>query len=163
MNPKNKNFPFTREEILGVIAEETGQMRSRNVWGIYARQSKYDEQNPGYSMEAQPELTEEYARANGAAEVIVFEDPGESGGTSAREALQELRLTVIAGKLDVVAFHRLDRAFRNLESMLTFVRFLKKYNVRLVSVTEQIDTETWWGRLVLAVLGSLAEDRKSVV
>lgn len=157
MNLKNKNFPFTREEILGVIAEETGQMRSRNVWGIYARQSKYDEQNPGYSMEAQPELTEEYARANGAAEVIVFEDPGESGGTSAREALQELRLTVIAGKLDVVAFHRLDRAFRNLESMLTFVRFLKKYNVRLVSVTEQIDTETWWGRLGLAVLGSLAE------
>lgn len=157
MNLKFSKSPFTRQEILGVIAEETKQMRSRNVWGIYARQSHYEPEKPGYSMEVQPEVTEEYARANGATDVIVFEDPGKSGKNSARDALQDMRLTVISGKLDVVAFHRIDRAFRNLESLLTFVRFLKKYNVRLVSVTEQIDTDTWWGRLVLAVLGSLAE------
>ncbi len=150
-------FPFTREEILGVIAGEIRQMRPRNVWGVYARQSQYDEQRPGYSMESQPELAEAYARNNGATEILFFEDPGESGGTSARDALQELRLAVIAGKLDVVAFHRIDRIFRNLESLLKFTRFLKQYNVRMVSVTEQIDTDTWWGRLVLAVLGSLAE------
>jgi len=41
--------------------------------------------------------------------------------------------------------------------LLRFLRFLKKHRVRLVSVTEQIDTDSWWGRLVLYVLGALAE------
>lgn len=53
--------------------------------------------------------------------------------------------------------HRLDRLCRNLESLLKFIRIIKRYKVRLVSVTEQIDTDNWWGRLVLYVLGALAE------
>ncbi len=71
--------------------------------------------------------------------------------------MQRLIRDVKAGRIDVVVFHRVDRIFRNLKSLLEFVDLLKKNNVRLVSVTEKIDTDTWWGRLVLAVLGSLAE------
>ena len=37
------------------------------------------------------------------------------------------------------------------------MRLCKKHNVQFVSVTEQIDPETWWGRLVLYVLGAMAE------
>ena len=62
-----------------------------------------------------------------------------------------------AGRITIVVVHRLDRLYRNLESLLRFLRMIKRYRVRLVSVTEQIDTDNWWGRLVLYVLGALAE------
>jgi hypothetical protein len=62
-----------------------------------------------------------------------------------------------ARRIQAVVVHRLDRLYRNLESQLEFVRLCKKHNVQFVSVTEQIDPETWWGRLVLYVLGAMAE------
>lgn len=62
-----------------------------------------------------------------------------------------------AGRILVVVVHRLDRLYRNLESLLAFIRIIKRYNVWLASVTGQIDTDNWWGRLALYVLGALAE------
>ena len=62
-----------------------------------------------------------------------------------------------AKRVKAVVVYRLDRLYRNLESQLEFVRLCKKHNVQFVSVTEQIDPETWWGRLVLYVLGAMAE------
>ena len=148
---------FGKEEIYRIIAEETARNRSSNVWAIYARKSRYDPHNPGYSMEIQPDRSEEYARANGAKEIKYFDDAGRSGKNSNRAGLQKLIFEVKAGKIDVVVFHRLDRVFRNLKSLLEFVHLLQSYKVRFVSVTEQLDTHTWWGRLVMVVLGSLAE------
>lgn len=149
--------PLTRNDIFALISGEANKMRSPDVWAVYSRKSRIDPRNPGYSMEIQPERAEEYARANGAKEIKLFDDPGRSGKNSKREGLQQLIYAVKSGQIDVVVFHRIDRVFRNLESLLEFVSLLKKYNVRFVSVTEQIDTDSWWGRLVLAVLGSLAE------
>jgi len=40
---------------------------------------------------------------------------------------------------------------------LRFLRMIRRYRVHLVSVTEQIDADNWWGRLVLYVLAALAE------
>lgn len=66
-------------------------------------------------------------------------------------------MDIKAGRVKSVVVHRLDRLYRNLESQLEFVRLCKKHHVQFVSVTEQIDPETWWGRLVLYVLGAMAE------
>jgi hypothetical protein len=71
--------------------------------------------------------------------------------------LNRSSLTMSRGKITVLVIHRLDRLHRNLESLLRFLRGLKKHRVRLVSVTEQIDTDSWWVRLVLYILGALAE------
>lgn len=57
----------------------------------------------------------------------------------------------------MVVIHRIDRLYRNLAGLLGFVQLLIEHDVRLVSVTEQIDTSTPWGMLILQVLGALAE------
>lgn len=132
-------------------------MRTGGVYAIYSRLSHFDANDPGYSVEIQPDRSEEFARSENASEIRVYADPGRSGKNSKRPELQRMIRDVKAGRIDVVVFHRVDRVFRNLKSLLEFVELLQKYNVRLVSVTEHIDTDTWWGRLVLAVLGSLAE------
>jgi site-specific DNA recombinase len=108
-------------------------------------------------MEFQPDRAEEYVRSKGWLIAGLYADPDRTGRNSKRPDLQRMIRDIESGKVTVIVVHRLDRLYRNLESLLRFLRFLKRYRVRLVSVTEQIDTDSWWGRLVLYVLGALAE------
>lgn len=124
---------------------------------IYTRVSRLDKRHHGYSMEIQPDRSEEYVKSKGWSTYKVYEDPARTGRNSRRPSLQMMLKDIKAGRISVVVVHRLDRLYRNLESLLAFIRIIKRYNVRLVSVTEQIDTDNWWGRLVLYVLGALAE------
>ena len=158
-NNNNVNFkaPGSMDELLASIEGVLSRVRGGETWATYSRVSQVDPQKTAYSMETQPENTAEYARAHGAVEVVSYADPDQTGKNSRRKGLQAMVRDIEAGKIDVVVVHRLDRLYRNLSSLLEFIQKLKLYGVRLVSVTEQIDTETWWGRLVLAVLGSLAE------
>ena len=124
---------------------------------IYTRVSRIDPRHHGYSMEIQPDRAEEYARSKGWDIYAIYADPAKTGRNSRRPSLQKMINDIRAGRVTVVVVHRLDRLYRNLESLLKFIRMIKAYKVRLVSVTEQIDTDNWWGRLVLYVLGALAE------
>lgn len=124
---------------------------------IYSRVSVVDPKAPGHSMEYQPDQAESYALSKGWKIVASYSDPDRTGRNSRRIGLQTVIRDVREGKVTIIVVHRLDRLYRNLESLLSFMRFLEEHNVRLVSVTEQIDTDTWWGRLVFYVLGALAE------
>ncbi len=150
-------FPFDKGEINRLISEEVAKSRPDNVWAVYSRKSRVDPKDPGYSMEYQPEAAEKFAREHGAKEVLFFEDADRSGKNSKREGFQNLLHEIKSGRIDVVLVHRIDRIFRNHKSTLELVDLLKRHHVKLMSVTENIDTGTWWGRLVLAVLSSLAE------
>ena len=159
MNLENNTFhpPANLEELLGNVNKEIAVLREDSVWAAYVRVSVYDPKHPGYSLDTQPDKAEEYARAHDAKNVIVYSDPDFSGKNSARDGFQRMLKDIKAGKIDVVVVHRIDRLYRNLESLFVFIRLLKKYKVNLVSVIEEIDTQAWWGRIVLAVLASLAE------
>lgn len=124
---------------------------------VYSRVSSIDPHAHSYSMDYQPDRAEEYAQSKGWQIVGNYADPDRTGRNSRRPELQRMIRDIESGCITVVVVHRLDRLYRNLESLLRFLRFLREYRVRLVSVTEQIDTESWWGRLVLYVLGALAE------
>ena len=148
--------PGNLEELLAPLGPNFGT-RSGQTWAVYSRVSVFDPHKPGYSMDSQPDQAEAYAHSHGAENIISYADPDRTGKNSKRDGLQNMIRDIKAGRVDVVVIHRLDRLYRNLESLLAFTRLLKKYNVKLVSVTEQIDTTSWWGRLALAVLGHMAE------
>ncbi len=156
--PNDPTFkaPGNLEELLAPLGSNFGTRRGL-TWAVYSRISRIDPHHPGYSMESQPDHAEGYARSHGAETILSYADPDRTGKNSKREGLQAMIRDIKAGRVDVVVIHRLDRLYRNLESLLAFTRLLKKYNVKLVSVTEQIDTTSWWGRLALAVLGHMAE------
>lgn len=148
--------PTSLDELLAPLGHNFG-LRTGQTWAVYSRVSVLDPRHPGYSMETQPDHAQEYARSHGAETIINYADPDCTGRNSNRKGLQEMIHDIKAEKVDVVVVHRLDRLYRNLESLLAFTRLLKKHNIKLVSVTEQIDTTSWWGRLALAVLGHMAE------
>ncbi len=140
-------------EMVKTVRLPSGEERA----AIYTRISRLETVYHGYSMEIQPDRAEEYARSKGWSIYAIYEDPAKTGRNSRRMGLQRMLVDIRSGRVTVVVVHRLDRLYRNLESLLKFIRMIKRYQVRLVSVTEQIDTDNWWGRLVLYVLGALAE------
>lgn len=156
----NPVVPTTLEELNLYISREYGyldEISHNSTWAIYSRVSRIDPKFHGYSLEIQPDRAEEYARSHGAKKIELYSDPNRTGRNSRRKELQRLIHDVKAGRIHVVVVHRLDRLYRNLESVLRFVRFLKHHKVGLISVTEQIDTSTLYGLQMLVMLGMMAE------
>ena len=160
---KNSNAiepPNSFEELKRLIRSEIQQIEQGQqveVWAVYTRLSREETQGYSYSLEIQPDRAEAYARDKGATQIEIYSDPYQTGRNSRRKELQKLIVDIKARRIKAVVVHRLDRLYRNLESQLEFVRLCKTHHVQFVSVTEQIDPETWWGRLVLYVLGAMAE------
>ena len=61
------------------------------------------------------------------------------------------------GEVDVIVVTAFDRFHRHLLHLLLAPDQLRQGNVSFVSITENIDFTTPWGKVALAVLGSLAE------
>lgn len=124
---------------------------------IYTRKSRVIAGKEEHSLELQADESEAFARRNGFQIYKIYSDPNRTGRNGKRPELQQLIKDIKSARVHAVVVHRLDRLYRNLEGLLNFVRLLIRYDVRLISVTEQIDTRTPWGMLVLQVLGALAE------
>ena len=90
-----------------------------------------------------------------AANVIKTFSDTMSGARGDRPGLAELMAYVREG--DTVVVWKLDRLGRNTLHILETVKALTDREVTLVSVTDGIDSSTAAGRMMIGVLGSLAE------
>ncbi len=127
-----------------------------NVAG-YRRVSTDDQAEYGFSLDAQESLIHEYAARRGWQVVHIYTDAGLSGTLDRRPALDQLLADAEAGHFEVVVVHAIDRLYRNLEALLRTLNLFQQQQVSFVSITEEMDFTTPWGKLTLAVLGTLAE------
>jgi DNA invertase Pin-like site-specific DNA recombinase len=58
---------------------------------------------------------------------------------------------------DTLVIWKLDRLGRSLRDLLEKIEWLDKNDVKLVSITEHIDTKSSLGKMLIAVLGSVAQ------
>lgn len=123
----------------------------------YIRVSSEMQIETGHSLDAQRTIITEYVRAKGWTLGEVFCDPGLSGTRGNRPALQALMARGEQREFDVVIVHAIDRFYRDLSGLLTALHYLQQHHITFVSITENLDFTTPWGKLVLAVLGALAE------
>lgn len=91
-----------------------------------------------------------------------YDDGGLSGGTMERPALQRLLDDIKAGKIDIVLVYKIDRLSRSMLDFLGLIKFFDEYNVSFVSVTQDLNTDTAMGRLVLNVLQSFAQFEREI-
>ncbi len=85
----------------------------------------------------------------------------QSSSVGARPELQRLLCTVRPGQRVVV--YKLDRLARSLKDLLSILDRLERAGAGFQSLTEPIDTQTPAGRLMLQVLGSVAEFERSLI
>ncbi|MDG9672086.1 recombinase family protein [Hahella sp. CR1] len=92
-----------------------------------------------------------------------YDDPAYSGGDLERPALQRLLNDVEGGKVDIIVVYKIDRLTRSLADFSKIVDVLDRSSVSFVSVTQQINSATSMGRLMLNVLLSFAQFEREVI
>ncbi len=92
-----------------------------------------------------------------------YDDGGFTGGNIERPALRRLLADIEAGLVDVVVVYKVDRLSRSLLDFGRLMELFTKHSVAFVSVTQQIDTSTSMGRLMLNVLLSFAQFERELV
>jgi site-specific DNA recombinase len=86
-----------------------------------------------------------------------YDDPGYSGGTLERPALQRLIRDIEAGRVDTVVCYKIDRLSRSLTDFAKLVDVFERNRVTFVSVTQSFCTTTSMGRLTSNILLSFAQ------
>ena len=91
-----------------------------------------------------------------------YDDGGFSGGNMDRPALRRLMADIEDGKIDIVVVYKIDRLTRSLPDFARLVEVFDRHGVSFVSVTQQFNTTTSMGRLMLNVLLSFAQFEREV-
>lgn len=119
------------------------------------------------SLDAQREAAENYIasqRMNGWRLLPDrYDDGGFSGSTMARPALKQLLTDVKDGLVDIIVVYKLDRLSRSLLDFIKLAEMLEKHNVSFVSVTQDINTSTSSGRMMLNILMTFAQYEREVI
>src|SRR5580765_1266228 len=118
---------------------------------IYARVSTLDQE-----PENQLQELRRYIEARGWL-AVEYVDRGVSGAKDRRPALDQLVADATRRHFDVLVCWRLDRLGRNLRHLILFLDELQAVGIGFVTLGEGIDTTSPTGRLVLHVLGAIAE------
>lgn len=127
---------------------------------LYIRVSTQEQALHGLSIEAQRANLENWAKRNRKEVVGVYADEGISARKKAskRPALQRLLRDVEAGKVDLIAFTKLDRWFRNIAEYYKVQEILEAHRVNWRTILEDYDTSTASGRLKINIMLSVAQD-----
>ena len=93
-----------------------------------------------------------------------YVDDGVSGSDDSRPELDRMMADAQAGDFDLVAVWKLDRLGRSLQHLLRLISDLSRWGVGFASLRDSgIDTTTPTGRLMLQILGALAEYEKELI
>lgn len=127
---------------------------------LYIRVSTEEQAVHGLSIEAQTVALDAWAKNNG---IVVYDhyiDEGISARkpASKRPELQRLLNDARSGKINLIAFTKLDRWFRNISEYYKVQEVLEKNNVDWKTIYEDYDTSTASGRLKINIMLSVAQD-----
>jgi len=135
---------------------------------IYTRKSTEKGLEQDYnSLDAQRESAENYIKSqnhNGWQLLPThYDDGGYSGGTTERPALKRLMDDIKAGGIDVIVVYKLDRLSRSLLDFMNLAEFFEQHNVGVISVTQDINTSTSSGRMMLNILMTFCQFEREIL
>ena len=126
---------------------------------LYARVSS-EEQVEGYSIDAQRRAFQTLVEGRGWTIYKEYIEEGKSARTeniNKRPVFREAIAEGLDRNYDILVVHKVDRFSRKLRVTLEYFDKLGKAEVGFVSIVEQMDFSTPWGKFTLSMLGGLAE------
>ena len=119
------------------------------------------------SLDAQREACEQYiaSQAHAGWRLVPehYDDGGFTGANLHRPGFERLMEDVHAGRVDVVVVYKVDRLSRSLLDFARVMEVFERHEVSFVSITQQFNTATSMGRLVLNVLLSFAQFEREMI
>lgn len=129
----------------------------------YLRVSTEKQSDLGVSLDAQRAKVEAYAGLYDLELVDVVVDAGASAKSLDRDGLRRALAMLKAGDADALLVVKLDRLTRSVRDLGELVESYFSKGPALLSVSEQIDTRSAAGRLVLNVLMSVAQWEREAI
>lgn len=129
----------------------------------YIRVSTEEQSESGLSLAHQRAKVEAYALATDLELVAVMEDAGKSAKNMNRPGLLDALAMIRKGEAFALVILKLDRLTRSVKDLGTLVETFEKTGAALISVQDSINTATAAGRLVLNVLGSVAQWEREAI
>lgn len=131
---------------------------------IYIRVSTEEQAKEGFSIQAQLRILEAFCVLKGCTSVVTFIDERYSAKNLRRPKIRELLAACRESQFDLVVVWRLDRLSRSIRDTLTVIEdILQPNGVTLASATENIDTSTVSGRLMLNILAVFAQNERETI
>ena len=130
----------------------------------YLRVSTGKQADQGLSLEVQQEKAAAYARLYGLNLVETIVDAGESAKTLERPGLQRALRRLQSGEAQALLIIKLDRLTRSVGDQGRLIDdYFAPGKAELLSVSEQIDTRSASGRLVLNILASVSQWEREII
>ena len=150
-----------------MASSQIASPKPRKRCAVYCRVSSDERLEQEFnSIDAQKEAGQSYVasqRSEGWIPVVDdYDDPGFSGGNTERPGLKRLMADIERGLVDIVVVYKIDRLTRSLADFSKMVEVFERQGVSFVSVTQQFNTTTSMGRLMLNVLLSFAQFEREV-
>lgn len=131
---------------------------------IYARKSKITE--TGKSIDNQISKCKSFADLKFDAhdeEIIVYKDEGLSGFYSDRPQYMQMLQDIKDNKIKAVICYKFDRISRRTLDLLNLVEQLKQKKIAFVSCTDEVDTSSKTGKIIMSLLASIAEFERDII
>lgn len=129
----------------------------------YVRVSTEEQATSGLSLSHQRTRIVAFAKASDFDLVEVIEEPGKSGKNLKRPGMTRALELLEGGEVQALVVLSLDRLTRSVKDLGHLVEFFDRTGTALVSVQDSINTLTAAGRLVLNVLGSIAQWEREAI
>ena len=123
----------------------------------YIRNSRLTQEN---SVETQTKLITDFCKTNNITLDEIIVDEGISGSgekTDKRDGYNSVLDMIKDGELDTLIVISISRWGRNLGEIYNSVQLMEKKGVKFLSIKENVDTSSVYGRFTLSLLGSLYE------
>lgn len=131
---------------------------------IYTRVSTQEQAVEGISLENQLEKIKAFCFAKSWEVVDVIVDDGFSGKSLNRPGMQKIISMAKTKQFDVVVTYKLDRLTRSVKDLGYLIDdIFNKQDISFTSFTDNFDTTTANGKLILNILGSVAQWERDII
>lgn len=138
--------------------------KTKPLAAIYVRVSTLEQAQQGFSLDAQQEALENYAKALGYETFKIYKDEGKSAkNITQRPQMVQLLKDAEDKKFSAIFIYKLDRFSRSLKDLILTIDKLKELNIDFVSLQDKIETASASGKLMFHIISAFAEFERNII
>lgn len=139
------------------------QTSGRPLAAIYIRVSTQEQASQGFSLDAQQEALENYAKALGYDIFKIYRDEGKSAKDLRRPEMTQLLEDAESKNFSAIFTYKLDRFSRSLKDLILTIDKFKDWGIDFVSLQDKIETTSASGKLMFHIISAFAEFERNII